>query len=868
MNGVPSSALRPQPQSPGEQDRSGYSSDGSLDEFIQSVLDEPCSDVESTATREPPLPPDYYASDEDDILDAFVRQNVQHAAPDSPSPPPRVASTSMMEECRKELSDARQKLVALEKAQETAMNQLRSAKGRVTQATNKLKAGRALPARPGKEREKEIRITQSEERSAQAVEARDAKQSELERAATEVEQGKKRVLALLAKLQELEAIQAELVHQPERQSQEEHPRSLPVSPLLPEGEKSPMQEINSSGDKVSIPTDVPVPVHGHHPPNTAEERTPEPIGDDHRSGVAVGVNTPIVVGIPSQLQSNVDPAVVVGTAGTNGGGGSSSSSEPSHASHPIAVAQASTSVAGKGPNAAASAASSSTTDPVDVPVVVRDGMVLDEEDLLAVSAPPKCKGSDNMPERGATPKRVRRGTDSMEVEDSQNQMDNVGERLEITDDCGSAPTGVEGEPTANVNSEAATSVGGKQRDKGKGKAKVQPKQKGEGKKKANIGPASRVKAIGTVEVADDEARPVAELLDDRACISSPFDAKEFSLEMEEKIRDWLKLVLKDPAKLKEVSPPTGTYTYIMSDARLAPEVAYTAQEIAEKLFVSQNAAFKCVCHSRGDKQTQSWDHPDEFFGIPWEPFPTTLKKMMGQHMWPPVKRDAPAPKTLFAARYAPDVVDRLADMNQKRLAYNVKKKQTLELRVEPEHSFGGPSSVSQGVERDSFGRDVRCMDCGCLLRHALMYLALWKMGRIGSITHPGFFMQGNDSYLASRDRQFYLEDLERLGKVRLEDLYTHVLVTDPNDPQKQIFQRKNPMLALCNQASRIFQDMHLLAAKGFSVPKEFEQLGDFLGIATKQVKPAEEKEEEPMSLLDQNNEEYLEQGALRAQRST
>ncbi|KAK7033972.1 hypothetical protein VNI00_012599 [Paramarasmius palmivorus] len=76
--------------SPGE--HSGYSSDdGSLDEFIQSVLDEPCSDVESTATREPPLHPDYYASDEDDILDAFVRQSVQHPSPDSPSPLPRVA---------------------------------------------------------------------------------------------------------------------------------------------------------------------------------------------------------------------------------------------------------------------------------------------------------------------------------------------------------------------------------------------------------------------------------------------------------------------------------------------------------------------------------------------------------------------------------------------------------------------------------------------------------------------------------------------------------------------------------------------------------------------------------------------------------
>ncbi|KAK7033973.1 hypothetical protein VNI00_012600 [Paramarasmius palmivorus] len=765
----------------------------------------------------------------------------------------------MMQQCRNELSDAKEKLIALEKAQETAINQLRSAKGRVTQATNKLKAGRALPARPGKEREKEIRITQSEERSAQAVEARDAKQSELERVAAEVEQGKKRVSALLAKLQELEAIEAELVLQPERQSHEEHPRSVPVSPPLREGEKSPMQEINTSGEKVSIPTDVPVPVHDHHRPTTTEERRPEPIGEERPSGVAHGMNTPMIVDIPSQSGSNADPAIVVDTAQSKGEGGSSSSSQPSHS---LAVAQAATSGAGNRPNAAASASSSSAVDPVDVDVVIRDGMVLDEEDLVAVSAQPKRRGSDNMPESGGTPKRVRRGSDTMDVEESQNQRDNVSEILESRDECGRAASLVEGEPKANDAGEAVTGVVGKQTDKGKGKAK----QKGEGKKKGNIGPASRVKQVGTVELSEDEARPVADLLDDRVCISSPFDAKDFSLDMEEKIRDWLKLVLNDPAKLKEVPPPTGTYTYIMSDARLAPEVAYTAQEIAEKLFVSQNSAFKCVCHSRGDKQTQSWDHPDEFFGIPWEPFPTTLKKMMGQHMSPPVKRDAPAPKTLFAARYAPDVVERLADMNQKRLAYNVKKKQTLELRVEPEHSFGGPSSVGQDVERDSFGRDIRCMDCGCLVRHALMYLALWKMGRIGSVTHPGFFMRGNDSYLASRDRQFYLEDLERLGKVRLEDLYTHVLVTDPNDPRKQIFQRKNPMQALCNQASRLFQDMHLLAAKGFSVPKEYEQLGDFLGIATKQVKRAEEKEEEPMSLLDKNSKEYLEQVALRVQR--
>ncbi|KAK7047692.1 hypothetical protein VNI00_006460 [Paramarasmius palmivorus] len=380
-----------------------------------------------------------------------------------------------------------------------------------------------------------------------------------------------------------------------------------------------------------------------------------------------------------------------------------------------------------------------------------------------------------------------------------------------------------------------------------------PSQRAKQKSKAHVGPASKVpqrQGSNSAISADDYALSVCDLLDDRLRIDSVTDSPFYNASKEEEIRAWVKESLEDPENMTD--PPKGTRSYLMQDARFVPEAAFVSKEIALKILCSENDAFKCLCHVRGDKETRNWDTDTEFHGVPWEPLPTQVKNRLSAHMNPRgPHRDR---LSLQEARQAADVVDRINVENGKRAKWG----QLLELNLGVPSSTLAAYSGGPWPQFNEWGRDVETMDCGCRTVSGLKQIILWKMGRLGSVTHPGLVMGGDSKFLAARDREFYLEDMSRLGKIELEDLFTHELGLDPSNPYSKRYRRKSPHERLFNQAYRVFQDIHVLAAKGYAIPEQHRALAEFLGLGIDvDAKAQEEEEEEPDNLLDERQQAIM-----------
>ncbi|KAK7019229.1 hypothetical protein VNI00_018129 [Paramarasmius palmivorus] len=379
------------------------------------------------------------------------------------------------------------------------------------------------------------------------------------------------------------------------------------------------------------------------------------------------------------------------------------------------------------------------------------------------------------------------------------------------------------------------------------------------KKKRSKGGKGKEKAVVDEEVDQDRGKSVWDQVDDREEVKPLEPIDDEDKEKEDEIREWVWDSIDHPDSMK--SAPRGTYGYMQKHSRFVPEAAYTAPEIARKVFESEKDAFKCVAHTRSDKQTKAWDTESNFIGVPFEPFPTTVKKKIRSYLHPQKGR----PMTLEMARQQDDVRQMIHSQNERRREWG----QTLELSLGVTDS--GPSNIdnlmamsnaagtSAPIERDEYGRDVRAMDCGCDTRRAIGWMALWKMGRLSSTTHPGKRMGGDDTFLSTLHRDMVLEALEGLGKVHVEDLYTHELEDDPDIPGKHRYRKKNPMERLCKQAYRVFDDMRMLASRGTPVPPGYEVLGAFLGLENVEVKGAEAKEGEmePMCILDEQQKAYL-----------
>jgi hypothetical protein len=396
-----------------------------------------------------------------------------------------------------------------------------------------------------------------------------------------------------------------------------------------------------------------------------------------------------------------------------------------------------------------------------------------------------------------------------------------------------------------------------------------------GKKRAAKG---KEKATDSEDPNEERSKSIWDLVDDRVPIkqSSAGNDSEFDASIQpndtyrwpEKaadIREWVWDCIDHPNAMKP--PPKGSYSYLLAHAQAVPEAGYVAQEIATKILESEKHAFKCVAHARGDKETKKWDSDKEFLGIPWEPFPTTLKNLLREEMQP--SDPSKVPKSFEEARQVPRIAELIQKENTKRgnkAGYG----STLKFNSGPTlasiSSSSGTVTSTSGhghPELDRYGRDIRSMDCGCETRRGLGGLAFWKMGRLGSATHPGLRSGGDSDYLPVRDRDMFLEAMESLGKVHLEDLYTHVLENDPQNPDMLRFRRKNPLERLCKQAYRVFADIRLLSSHGHPIPPGYEALGRFLeenkgDIETVKPKVVEEEEEEPMTLLNEEQREYLE----------